>query len=71
MAPEEFTAAFTCPNCGEAGVRRWEESVAESRIPGEGRKLLSVSDGFHIETGRTQSGEPLIVCNKCDEFQLD
>ena len=71
MLRQQFTAAFKCPHCGAAGVRTWEEASSQSRIVGEGRKLLSVSDGFHIETGRTTSGEPLIVCNNCDEFQLD
>jgi hypothetical protein len=71
MEGKQFEAAFKCPNCGQAGVRSWQESSAQSRTVGKGRKLVSVSDGFHIEIGRTASGEPLIVCNECDEFQLD
>jgi hypothetical protein len=66
-----FTIRFTCPNCGQAGTRTWEESASKSRIAGEGRVLLNVSDDFHIEAGRTRSGEPLIVCNVCDEIQPD
>ena len=71
MAAKTFTAAFKCPNCGQAGLRTWEESLTQSRTVGEGRRLTSVSSGFHIETGRTASGEPLIVCDLCDEIQLD
>jgi hypothetical protein len=67
----QFSAPFKCTNCAQEGVRVWEESDKQSRIAGEGRKLVSVSEGFHIETGRTASGEPLIVCDVCDEFQLD
>jgi hypothetical protein len=71
MAFEQFIAAFECTNCRQAGDRTWEESSAQSRIVGEGRTLVRVSSGFHIETGRAASGEPLIVCNECDEIQPD
>ena len=71
MAAEQFVAAFECTNCGQAGDRTWEESSAQSRIAGDGRALVGVSSGFHIETGRTASGEPLIICNECDEIQPD
>ena len=71
MAAQQFSAPFKCAHCGQEGVRVWEEPDSQSRAAGEGRKLISVSEGFHIETGRTASGEPLIVCNVCDQFQVD
>jgi hypothetical protein len=37
----------------------------------EARKLVSVSSGFHAETGRTDSGDPVIVCGVCDCIQPD
>ena len=30
-----------------------------------------VSEAFHVEEGRLISGDPLIVCNRCDEIQPD
>jgi hypothetical protein len=71
MKPRKFSASFFCPNCKQAGVREWMESAALSRLFGMGRTLAGVSEGFHIETGRTASGEPIIVCNTCDEIQPD
>jgi hypothetical protein len=71
MASEQFVATFKCTNCEQAGDRTWEESSTQSRFVGEGRTLVCVSSGFHIETGRTATGEPLIVCNECDEIQPD
>jgi hypothetical protein len=68
MAAQQFSVPFKCAHCGQGGVRVWEESGRQNRRAGEGRKFISVSEGFHIETGRTASGEPLIVCNVCDEF---
>ena len=71
MESRQFSAPFKCAHCGQDGIRVWEESGVQSRVAGEGRKLISVSEAFHIELGRTASGEPLIVCNNCDEFQVD
>jgi uncharacterized metal-binding protein len=71
MKPRQFTVAFKCSNCPEVGVRTWTESASESQVAGEGRTLVSVTQGFHIETGRTESGEPLIVCDACDQIQPD
>jgi hypothetical protein len=30
-----------------------------------------VSSGFHCEEGRAANGEPVIVCDVCDEIQPD
>jgi len=71
LKPKQFTVAFKCLHCGEVGVRTWAESTGQSHAAGEGRTLISVTEGFHIETGRTVSGEPLIVCDACDQIQPD
>jgi hypothetical protein len=71
MKPKQFTVAFKCSNCPEVGVRTWTEPAGRSQTVGEGRMLVSVTQGFHIETGRTDSGEPLIVCDACDQIQPD
>jgi hypothetical protein len=69
--PERFSAHFRCANCGQTGTRAWEEPSSRSRVQSEGRRLIEVSGGFHIEEGRTASGEPLVVCDTCDEIQPD
>ena len=33
--------------------------------------LVEVHGEFHAETGRTESGDPVIVCNACDTIQRD
>ena len=71
MRPKQFTVAFKCSNCEEVGVRTWTESARRSQNVGGGRALISVTQGFDIETGRTVSGEPLIVCDACDQIQPD
>ena len=69
--PVKFAVAFKCPNCGQAGARHWEEGLGASHALGAGRSYLSVSSGFHCELGRAANGEPLIVCDVCDEIQPD
>jgi hypothetical protein len=58
-----FSFTLKCPNCGQAGFAVWEQGDREAR------HLVHVSRGFHPEIGRTQSGEPLLVCNDCDHIQ--
>jgi hypothetical protein len=54
-----FTARFSCPHCSQSGVF-WNAADA----------LPAVSNGFHLEHGReTPNGLPLVVCDRCDEFQ--
>jgi hypothetical protein len=65
-----FVVAITCA-CGVAGSVTWEENVRAPQPHGPQRRLLSVSPGFHIESGRTQSGDPLVVCDGCDTIQDD
>lgn len=69
--PVKFAVALTCPNCGQHGARHWEEGADASHALGSDRVYLSVSDGFHCEDGRAANGEPVIVCDVCDEIQPD
>ena len=67
----KFAVAFQCPSCGQKGSRHWEAGADGSRKLGSDRTYLRVSDGFHCEEGRARNGEPLIVCDVCDEIQPD
>ncbi len=67
----DFRIAITCANCGQTGTVTWQESVAAERPCGLERRLISVTSGFHAETGRTQSGDAVIVCDGCDQIQPD
>jgi len=69
--PVKFAVAFQCPNCGQKGARHWTEGVDQSRKLGSQRKYIDVSSGFHCEEGRAANGEPVIVCDVCDEIQPD
>jgi hypothetical protein len=66
----QFTLTLDCPHCGQMGAAVWEEN---SRISKDGpqRELIALEGEFHVEAGRTQSGDPLIVCNRCDEILPD
>jgi hypothetical protein len=67
----KFDVAFHCPNCGQKGARHWEEAADGSRHLGSSRGYINVSSGFHCEEGRGANGEPVIVCDVCDEIQPD
>ena len=69
--PVKFAVAFKCPNCGQAGARHWAEGRDGSHALGSDRTYNSVSEGFHCEEGRAANGEPVIVCDVCDEIQPD
>ena len=69
--PVKFAVDFKCPNCGQKGARHWIEGADQSRKQGSQRVYLDVSSGFHCEEGRAANGEPLIVCDVCDEIQPD
>jgi hypothetical protein len=71
IEPVKFAVAFVCPNCGQKGARHWEEGLNGGQKLGSGRAYISVSTGFHCEEGRAANGEPLIVCDVCDEIQPD
>ena len=70
-ARQQFTVAITCANCGALGAVVWEETGDNHRRRGSERRLLSLHGEFHRESGRTNSGDPLIVCDACDEIQPD
>jgi hypothetical protein len=48
-----------------------EEGADRSHALGSSRTYINVSTGFHCEEGRAANGEPLIVCDVCDEIQPD
>ncbi len=70
-ARRQFQVDITCSNCGQNGAVTWSESIAMDRPHGPERRLVAISPGFHAETGRSQSGDALIVCDSCDEIQAD
>ena len=59
-----FARDLACPDCGQKGTATWEENATRPLNPA--RSVVNLSEGFHTETGRTSSGETLIVCNVCD-----
>jgi predicted RNA-binding Zn-ribbon protein involved in translation (DUF1610 family) len=71
LEPVKFAVAFKCPNCGQKGARHWEEGADGSRTLGSKRAYLNVSSGFHCEEGRAANGDPVVVCDVCDEIQPD
>ena len=71
MEREKFSVHIECPHCGQPGLVGWEESGVNDRSRGAERKLVSLSKGFHSESGRTLSGDPVIVCDACDQIQAD
>jgi hypothetical protein len=68
---DQFTVPLKCPNCGQVGSAVWEEDDGHTKGQNAPRKLLRLSNGFHTEKGRTHSGDPIIVCDPCDEIQPD
>ena len=68
---QTFRVPLNCPNCRNKGVAVWEEADARDRARGPERKLISLEGAFHSETGRTMSGDPVVVCTACDEIQDD
>jgi hypothetical protein len=71
MGREQFTVDINCPHCAQPGAVVWEENTIGNRVHGIQRALIRVSDGFHPETARTESGDPLLVCDKCNTIQPD
>ena len=66
-----FPNSLKCPSCGQSGAIIWEENSVGHREAGPQRRLIDVTPGFYAEFGRTQSGDPLIVCKICDTIQPD
>jgi hypothetical protein len=52
---------FACPHCGQAGEIVWKDH-------GNGRTLVRLSSGFHVEEGRISGARHVIICNACDEI---
>ncbi len=67
---KDFAIPITCPHCGTEGVIVWQENRYITPT-GPQRLLAAVHGKFHPETGRTTSGDPLIVCDVCDQIQPD
>lgn len=70
MTREKFQTLLTCPHCQSLGAATWEENAGPNP-GGVQRRLIQLHGEFHSETGRTHSGDPLIVCNGCDAIQED
>jgi hypothetical protein len=68
---EKFTVDNQCPHCGQPGRMAWEENGGADLARGPERKFIAASEGFHPQTGRPGSGDPLIVCERCGTFQPD
>lgn len=68
---QKFTNSIACSNCGTLGAVVWEESGSKDRARGPERRLVTIHGEFHQEPARAASGDPVIVCNLCDEIQLD
>lgn len=66
-----FAVNITCPECGQTGYRAWQQGEGGGQERGGTRVFTSVSQGFHKEEGRMPSGDPIIVCDNCDEIQPD
>ena len=56
--------ALKCADCGQLGSVTWDGRSAV-------RRMAALSQGFHIETGRTIPGKTLIVCDRCDAYLVD
>lgn len=61
-APEQAIVSIECSHCGQKG------SAVYAAGSGAARQLLKLAEGFHVETGRTKTGEAVIVCDVCDEI---
>lgn len=61
------TLLLTCPNCGARGNVTWKEAGAQRRRWSD-RDAVTISDGFHLASDRTSSGDTVIVCNVCDQI---
>lgn len=68
---EKFTVDIACPHCGQKGHAVWEENALGNRSAGVQRALIRLSSGFHPQSGRTQSGDPLIGCDSCGTMLPD
>lgn len=70
-ARQTFPVSLVCPNCSNGGTALWEEAGLFDRSRGPERRLMSLEGKFHAEAGRTNSGDPVVVCSECDEILAD
>jgi endogenous inhibitor of DNA gyrase (YacG/DUF329 family) len=70
MERDQFRIEIICPFCQALGAVVWEEN-SHINPNGAERRLIDIYGAFHAETGRTHSGDPLIVCDQCDTIQTD
>lgn len=70
-ARDRFKNALICNHCGQIGEIIWEENAAGYREAGVQRRLIGITPGFHTEDKRTKSGDPVIVCTRCDTILPD
>jgi hypothetical protein len=66
--PRCFTQELQCPDCGQKGTASWEENSSAGRV-GSAQHVVKLSEGFHVEEGRSATGGPLVICNVCDTIQ--
>jgi hypothetical protein len=52
-------------------ARHWTEGPDGGHALGSKRTYIDVSSGFHPGDGRADNGEPIIVCDICDQIQPD
>ena len=68
---EQLTVEIQCSSCRQYGSAVWEGLITGGHPETLGRRLVNLSDGFHAESGRTRSLDPLVGCNECDNFEID
>ena len=66
--PRRFTQELVCPDCGQKGTALWEENSSAGRV-GSAQRVVELSEGFHVEEGRSAAGVALVICNVCDAIQ--
>jgi hypothetical protein len=71
MGVQQFTVEFVCLTCAQVGVAGWEEAYCRERPFHAKRNMIFLSRGFHQGDGKTLSGDPEIVCDRCDSVLPD
>ncbi len=70
-ATQIFSVTLSCPRCREMGQVVWEETASMERAQGSRRRMIALHGNFHKTEERGNSGDPLIVCNACDQIMPD
>lgn len=61
---ETFSAHIICPKCKRQGQVLWSEN--ENPIfSGLERELEEVPEGFEVGQGKDATGDPVILCSRC------